>query len=90
MNNQNSKRVKSLLVLASAFVFCMIFFNKFHSLVILDTDDWNYLVFTRGLLPDMNAFNPIKVFPENFMPMVSKISFSLFYGWTHDFVLSLA
>ena len=90
MNNQNSKSVKSLLVLASAFVFCMIFFNKFHSLVILDTDDWNYLVFTRGLLPDMNAFNPIKVFPENFMPMVSKISFSLFYGWTHDFVLSLA
>lgn len=90
MNNHTKEITRSILMWFIIFGFCMIFFNRFHSLVILDTDDWNYLNFFRGLFPNISEFNPIKVFPENFFPAVSKISYRVFYKITGSFITSLA
>lgn len=49
------------------------FFLHAHPIMIFDTDDWTYLSFTRSskLLPSKDEWNPIKVLPENLMPLSS-------------------
>lgn len=90
MKDSTKERVYSISIFLGCFVACLVFFDQYHSLTILDTDDWNYLSFSRGMLPDLAAFNPIKVFPENFFPLVSMIAYRLFYGVVGDFASSLA
>ena len=90
MKDSTKGRLCSISIFLGCFIICLVFFYRYHSLTILDTDDWNYLSFSRGMLPDSTAFNPIKVFPENFFPLVSKIAYHLFYGLVGDFASSLA
>lgn len=59
-----------------------LFFFKYHPLTLFDTDDWTYLSFTRQskLLPNKSEWNPIKVLPENLMPLAGYIGSTLFLG----------
>ncbi|MCR5143849.1 MAG: hypothetical protein K6B67_00910 [Lachnospiraceae bacterium] len=80
----------SIFIFVSIFIMCYLFFSRYHSLSILDTDDWKYINYSRALVPDVNEFNPIKVFPENFFSFVSKISYRMFYNSQLGFTRSLS
>ena len=67
------KKEKIIWILLCCLVFAgfSFFFIKIHPMTIFDTDDWTYLTFTRQskLLPSKSEWNPIKVFPENMIPL---------------------
>ena len=74
-----------LLILTGLFYF----FYKIHPLYIFDTDDWKNMAFGRRLYPSLLQYNPIKVFPETAMPIVSLIGVKIFYPLTNDYINSL-
>ncbi len=53
------------------FIAFFIYFTAINPLVIYDYDDWLYNFTFRKPIPILHAWNPIKVFPEFFMPIVS-------------------
>lgn len=70
VNSQKEKYI-DVFFFCFMFVFFFIFLFKFHPICIYDTDDWAYLMFTRRAVffPSVKAWNPIKILPENLMPL---------------------
>ena len=69
------------------------FFVSSHPLYVFDTDDWHYLQDTRfgSAWPVWKLWNPTKVFPEIFMPIVASLStFILSPLYEHDYLQSLS
>lgn len=71
------------------FILSMLFFTKIHPIVISDTDDWNFSYYHRSALPAWKGWNPIRVFPEVFMPMVSMFGAFFINIFVKDYFLSL-
>lgn len=68
------ERERTLLLRIVLFCFFFVFFTNVHRIGIFDADDWTYIGFARDALPDANAWNPTRVFPEIFMPTVGTIA----------------
>ena len=66
------------------------FFIVLHPIAIFDTDDWNFIYMPRIPVPIIGKWNPIKVFPEFFMPLVSYIGAYTVYPLTGKYCLSLS
>ena len=47
-----------------------IFFAEVHPIIPFDADDWINMSFNRKAVPSLNYWNPTKVFPECFQPLV--------------------
>ena len=75
MNEKKRDMIVWILFCCLIFAGICTFFLKFHPLMVFDTDDWTYLSFTRQskLLPSTKEWNPIKVFPENNMPLAGHL-----------------
>lgn len=56
------------------FGFFLVWFTQIHRLSVYDADDWRYVSHVRTALPLWNDWNPSRVFPEVFMPLVSRIA----------------
>ena len=65
--------------MGAIFVFVLMFFTQIHPIIIFDTDDWCYAYIHRSALPLWKAWNPIRIFPEVFMPLVSMIGVYAFW-----------
>ena len=83
-------RKKTLLFPLIIFIVLAIFFICFHPVAILDTDDWTNIHQRRLPIPVINAWNPIKVFPEIFMSVVSYAGAYLIYPFLGRYVFSLS
>lgn len=72
------------------FIFC--FFTKIHPLYVFDTDDWAYIQDSRAgrAWPLWGVWNPTRVFPEIFMPIVSWISVIIVYPCNNDYIEALS
>lgn len=68
---KNIQKGTRVLFFAACFIFCFVFFSEIHPLVIFDTDDWCYISQHRVALPQINAWNPTRVFPEVLMPAIA-------------------
>ena len=51
-----------------------IFFAEVHPIIPFDADDWINMSFNRIAVPSLNYWNPTKVFPECFQPLIGLIA----------------
>ncbi len=51
-----------------------IFFAEVHPIIPFDADDWENMSFNRIALPSLDLWNPTKVFPECFQPLVGLVA----------------
>lgn len=51
------------------FAFLFVFFARVHPLMLFDTDDWQYISYSRHAVPIWGDWNPTRVFPETVMPL---------------------
>lgn len=70
------------------FIFFFIFYSVIHPLIPIDLDDWSYIIKNRILLPIWGAWNPVKIFPEFFYPLMSSIGAYVFYSLNNDYLQS--
>ena len=70
MNLQNNKRI-FIAYGALVFMGLFIFLSFINPLTVYDTDDWLYIYELRKPIPMLHAWNPTRIFPETFMPLVS-------------------
>ncbi len=70
MKNKRDIAIFTMFGLA-VFAGLLLFFSKINPLVVYDADDWLYVYELRKPIPLIHAWNPTKVFPETFMPLVS-------------------
>ena len=70
------------------FIFFFIFYSVIHPLIPIDLDDWSYIIKNRILLPIWGAWNPVKIFPEFFYPLMSSIGAYVFYSLNIDYLQS--
>ncbi|WP_026522054.1 hypothetical protein [Butyrivibrio sp. VCB2001] len=71
------------------FVGLFIFLTSINPLVVYDADDWLYIAQFRLPIPMIGYWNPIKVFPETFMPAVSCFGALVINPITHNYCFSL-
>lgn len=70
----NVKEKSYYLYWLAIFIALFCFFSYIHPLVIYDGDDWANISVMRTALPKWGAWNPIKVFPEEFYPIAGYIA----------------
>ena len=85
MKTKKMDRFFIVLFFAAVFLFIMIWCAYIHPVQIFDTDDWAFAYKHREAVPIWSAWNPIRVFPEVFMPLVSTLGAFLVYPVTGDF-----
>ena len=64
-----NRTIISLAVFFSLFLAMLLFFCKLHPIMVLDSDDWWYMGHFRLPVPLWGYQNPIKAFPEYFLPL---------------------
>ena len=84
--NTNAKYNTSFAIIV--FLFFFVFYSTIHPLIPIDLDDWSYIVKNRIFLPMWGAWNPAKVFPEFFYPLISAIGSFVIYPINNDFLQS--
>ena len=89
MNTQSRQRAVSTTLAILTFAFFMVFFTKVHPIALFDTDSWYYAYYHRHPWPIWQFWNPTRVFPEVFMPVVSLFSAHVIYPLVGDYFFSL-
>ena len=78
-------RLPIMAFFTAVFLFIMIWCGYIHPVQIFNADDWAFSYKHREAMPIWGAWNPIRVFPEVFMPLVSTLGAFLVYPVTGDF-----
>ena len=81
---------KNVIFALVIFILLAIFFIVIHPVAILDTDDWTNIHQRRLPIPVIGAWNPIKVFPEIFMSVVSYAGAYIIYPILGRYCFSLS
>lgn len=91
MNRLNTSKHKIFLGIfwGIMFVFFMVFYTRIHPIILSDTDDWMYTFHHREAIPIWNYWNPIRVFAEVFMSLISEICSYFIYPITGDYFKTL-
>lgn len=84
--NFKKKNFVFIIMAILIFSFIYVFFTKIHPLVIFDFDDWSYIAFNREFIPIIHAWNPAKLFPETFMPLMCNFAAFVIYPITNDYI----
>ncbi len=84
-----NNKIKEFCFILLIFCFSFIFFYVIHPLVPYDSDDWGQFAYARNAIPIWHGFNPIKIFPESFMPICADIAGYILYPLCKDIVKSL-
>ncbi len=83
-------RICMILYAIGTFAFLLLYFVKINPIAVFDTDDWLYISQFRAPIPMVQEWNPIKVFPETFMPLISYAGAYLIYPLSGDYCNSLS
>ena len=67
----------------------ILFFTEGHPLVVYDGDDWSQISYRRAAIPQWEGWNPIKVFPETFLPMSGFIAAYVVRPLVQDYIFSI-
>ena len=73
----------------SVFAFVFFWFTQIHPLTVYDADDWRYISYVRTALPLWNDWNPARVFPEVFMPLMSAVAVHILMPVLGDYLQAL-
>lgn len=71
------------------FVFFVIFYTNIHPIVPYSSDDWENLYRIRPPFPSLHCWNPTKIFPECFEPVVGSLSAFFLRPITGDYLDAL-
>lgn len=71
------------------FVFLFVFFTLVQPLVVFDGDDWEYLAMTRSPIPLPGHWNPTRVLPETFTPVIGYIAAYVVTPILGDYLFSI-
>ena len=71
------------------YLIMLVFFSKINPLVVYDADDWTYISDLRLPIPDPREWNPTKIFPETFMPLLSYFGVYVIMPITKNYCHSL-
>ena len=88
MNDQRMHRREKIWILA-VFFFFVVWFTRIHPLTVYDADDWRYIAYVRTALPLWNDWNPARVFPEVFMPLMSAVAVHILMPVLGDYLQAL-
>lgn len=89
MNNLSKRNPLFITYGILTFFILFFFYAIVDTIAVFDTDDWLYIATLRTPFPMMHVWNPIKVFPEVFMPLVSYAGTYFIYPILGDFSYSL-
>lgn len=67
------KRYINFFYIAIGVLLTLFFFIKY-PIVFYTADDWNNMLLNRSILPEWGGYNPSKVFPEVFYPIMCQLS----------------
>ena len=67
----------------------ILFFTEGHPLVVYDGDDWSQISYRRAAIPQWEGWNPIKVFPETFLPMSGFLAAYVVRPLVQDYIFSI-
>ncbi len=84
------KRLYTLIFCISICGFLLLFFYRLHPLVVYDIDDWLYIGSHRTPFISRHQWNPARIFPEVFMPLISEVSANIIYPINNDYLGSLS
>ncbi len=87
MNNQVLR--SNILFFIFLFLWFFIFYAEVHPIILFDADDWANLNFHRHAYPSLDYWNPTKVFPECFQPIVGLFAAYLVYPIIGDYLNAL-
>ncbi len=73
----------------TVFISLFLFLTVLNPLTVYDTDDWLYIGQFRKPIPLIGSWNPIKVFPETFMPIISYFGALFIKPLIHNYSYSL-
>lgn len=85
-----SNKIISILFWGGIFLFLLLFYTELHPILITTPDDWHYFSSARDLLPDLNAHNPARLFPEVFPAIVAIFSIELLRPLEIDIITAFA
>lgn len=71
------------------FLFTLTWFTQIHPLSVYDADDWRYISHVRRAIPLWHDWNPSRVFPEVFMPLLSGFAVHCLMPFTGDYLTSI-
>ncbi len=71
------------------YLIMLVFFSRINPLVVYDADDWTYISALRLPIPDPREWNPTKIFPETFMPLLSYFGVYVIMPITKSYCKSL-
>lgn len=72
------------------FLGLLVFFSFINPLTVYDADDWLYIYTLRKPIPILHDWNPIRVFPETTLPLVSYFGAYVLYPITNNYFRSLS
>ncbi|SEL73909.1 hypothetical protein SAMN04487770_11640 [Butyrivibrio sp. ob235] len=89
--SKNNKVSNYIFIIYGIIIFFALFFffTKINPLTVYDADDWLYIGQFRIPLPMVGAWNPTRVFPETFMPLVSSFGAFFINPIIHNYYFSL-
>ena len=73
-NNRSKDRCVYLAAFSAIFIILFVFFSRVQPILVLDSDDWTFLAFSREALPAVGAWNPSRVLPEILTPAVGAVA----------------
>lgn len=88
MNDKKIQRWEKVWLFA-VFLFAAVWFTQIHPLTVYDADDWRYIAYVRTALPLWNDWNPARVFPEVFMPLMSAAAVHILMPVLGDYLQAL-
>ena len=71
------------------FIFFVVFFSQVHPIAPYDTDDWQNIGLERPPYPSLDCWNPTKVFPECFEPLVATLAGYFVVPLVGDYIFGL-
>lgn len=92
MIDKNKKHInkKEIMFFIIIFVVMFYFFNNLHPVLICDTDDWQYIAFSRHAWPKWGDWNPTRVLPEVLMGAVSLFGSKVIYPLLGNFTIAMS
>lgn len=86
---RNKSKIISAVAVVITFILCFIFFYFIRPLGIYDSDDWSYVSYVRHVYPSLAEWNPTRVLPETWLPLLGAISSYIVYPILGDYIGSI-
>ena len=90
MQKKSSRNFILPLFITGVFACMLVFFFGMHPIVVLDSDDWIYISYSRPAVPSPTFWNPSKILPELLMPLCGTLGAALYHMTGYGYIESIS